>query len=803
MNAIWKSGLLAGTSLGLLSGMAHAQGAGVTDAAASDVVVVVGSGRTYSSNETTREMANQQAPLTSVLAQIDNLPGVHVTEGDQFGFDDWSTGVAIRGFQSNLSEQQIGITIDGLPNGNSNYGGGSKANRYIDTQNLGGIIVSQGTADIASRSNEALGGTLNFTTRDPLDEARATVSGAYGDFDAKRAYVSYDTGLIGNTDLAAWFSVSTQSATDWVNQSAENERDHFAAKIAGDVGGWGLTAYLSFDETHEDNYEQLYSEAEWEENKEWDRLIDEWTSIPYVNQMYRKGWSTLRENGFAYLQVERELFDGFTLNAGAYRHDQDGRGDWLPPYVVDIIADTGAESELSLSSPVQGGAALGRLFFVDAAGEALSPDPTCESTITFPYGGAGPEYDPGCYPATAIPVQSYRHTHYQKERTGFTADADWTANFGNIDNTLRVGLWYEDATRYEYRDWHLLTDARVGYEYDETAYWQQYSVEFPQTTFKWYAEDSITFGDITVRGGVKQFNNEVERMDVFAPANAFTNFSVESDSDLLWSGGVSYQPAFADGLELFAGYAENFKSISDAVVERTGTDTNGNGVVDAGEEAPLPDPETAENWEVGARYVGSRVRGSLTYFNTTFEDRLFFLSNTTVAGPDYLVGTSGSFFNAGGIESQGVEVAAQILINENWSVYSSYTYNDSTYIGTGDPLVDAAQGITPGNRVTGIPENMFVLSTDFERGYFFGGVSAKFVGDRFVDVSNSWVADDHLETDLYLGVQLEAFSDALDSFEARLTVNNVLDEDYLGGISGNAAWIASPRTAVLTVTAGF
>ena len=94
----------------------------------------------------------------------------------------------MRGFQTNLAEQQIGSTIDGLPNGNSNYGGGAKANRYIDTANLGGVNVSQGTADIASRSNEALGGTLDFLTSDPLLESGVTLQGAAGEFDAQRLY---------------------------------------------------------------------------------------------------------------------------------------------------------------------------------------------------------------------------------------------------------------------------------------------------------------------------------------------------------------------------------------------------------------------------------------------------------------------------------------------------------------------------------------------------------------------------------------------------------------------------------------
>jgi iron complex outermembrane receptor protein len=56
------------------------------------------------------------------------------------------------------------MTIDGIPNGNANYGGGAKVIRFIDNENIAGVNVSQGTADISSRSNEALGGTLDFPT---------------------------------------------------------------------------------------------------------------------------------------------------------------------------------------------------------------------------------------------------------------------------------------------------------------------------------------------------------------------------------------------------------------------------------------------------------------------------------------------------------------------------------------------------------------------------------------------------------------------------------------------------------------
>ena len=215
-------------------------------------ISVIGKSVSYANNQTSETMLLQQSSLTSVLSVIDNLPGVLINEGDTFGTDDWSTTVSIRGFQLSQDEQQIGITVDGIANGNSNYGGGAKANRYIDTENLSTVEVSQGTSDIASRSNEALGGTLNFVTIDPGAEEQMIFSTTLGDFDAQKMFVRYETGEIAK-DTYAWFSVSSSSNTDWVNQSAENTRDHIAAKIVSSYGDTDLTAYFSWDDAHEDN----------------------------------------------------------------------------------------------------------------------------------------------------------------------------------------------------------------------------------------------------------------------------------------------------------------------------------------------------------------------------------------------------------------------------------------------------------------------------------------------------------------------------------------------------------------------
>ena len=755
-----------------------------------DEIAVTTRSTTYNNSVVTKKLPPQQSPLTSVLAVIDNLPGVSIQEGDTYGFDDWSTTIAMRGFQVSLDVQQLGITIDGLPNGNSNYGGGSKANRYIDTGNLLGVEVSQGTADIGSMSNEALGGTLNFLTQTPEMEPRMRASVSLGEFDAERYFFRYDTGPLFNSESYAWISLSLQEATDWVNSSAENERDHIAAKIVSTIADTTeLTAYISYDDTHEDNYQRLFSAADFVNNPEWDQLTDEWTGLPYVDQLYRKGWSTLRENLFAYIKLYGEVDESLAVNGAVYAHRNNGRGDWVPPFLINVTDDGAGnpESEFLGGQTVQGGPFLARLYFVDAGGVASSPAPGCMSSILFPYGGAGPQSDPACHPDGAIPVQSYRHTHYEKERYGVTADFQWDASFGDSDNTLVGGIWYEDYLRLEWRDWHKITDTRVGFEFDEQPYWTQYNYQYPQTIFKWHLEDSVALGPVTASFGVKQFLIDIKRRDFFRDS---PNIEANSDSDVLFSGGLVYDGP-VEGLQFFAGYAENFSAFSDNILEPPVSDFSN------------LEPETAENYDVGLRYNCDRLTTSLAYYKIKFSNRLTFLDNQSVAGPNFLIGSDGTYSNAGGIESDGFELFAAILVAEELSLYAAYTYNDSTYLGTGEPLVDAEVGITPGNKIVNQPSHMLVLSADYANGPYRAGISAKYTDDRFIRFDNTWAADDYILTDLYVGVSGEDLGGALRGFDARLVLNNVLDVDYLAGIAGQGAWIGAPRTVVFTITTDF
>ena len=224
------------------------------------VSVVAEEPHIFARNVVAEPMMLQQSNITSVTSVVDNLPGVSVQEGDAYGFDDWSSNVAVRGFQVTINEAQIGTTIDGFPNGTSDYWSGSKANRFIDPMNLGGVEVSQGTADIASRSVEALGGTFNFITDDPAAERTYTASTTIGENDGKRFSMRVDTGPLFGSETRAWIAAVRQEATDWVQGSARNEREHVAAKLVSSHGRLDLTSYISYDSRSQQRIEDSAAE---------------------------------------------------------------------------------------------------------------------------------------------------------------------------------------------------------------------------------------------------------------------------------------------------------------------------------------------------------------------------------------------------------------------------------------------------------------------------------------------------------------------------------------------------------------
>lgn len=774
-----KMVLLGACSLFAVSTAAISEDA-ITDAASNDgmadfeEIIVSAEKTTFANNATDPVMMDQEPDASSVLAVIDNLPGIFVSEGGTFGSDDWSTSLSVRGFTVSLSEQQIGMTIDGLPNGNSNYGGGSKANRYIDSENMSRAIVSQGTADIASPSHEALGGTIDFQTSNPYDERRFWAGLTFGENNAQRYFFRYDTGEI-LEDTRAYFSYSNQTTDAWIGDAGDTERDHFAAKLVSDQDEWTFTGRLSWDKVHENNYQRISLE-QFEEDPDWDRLTDTVTGVPYVDQAYRPGWGTHRENWFAYVKAEYEG-ENFDFTVAPYFHENEGRGDWIPPYLVAI---TGGEEQSN--GTYYGGSIAAAYTYVDNAGTPLAPDADCTATLTFPYGGGAPANNPACYDATAIPVGSYRHTHYGKQRFGVTADAAYRIG---ENNTLRAGIWWEDATRDEHRDWHERTNILAGIEFDEDAYWRQYDRTFETDTLMLYLEDTFELGDLTLRGGIKKFYVDLARKDNFG--NEALQ-KLDSDSNILFTAGAIYNAT--DNLEVFGGFSQNFAAIKDSVIEGQASATNPN--------IPDLEGETADNFDFGFRYTNSWLRATLTGYYIKFNNRITFVSaGDGTSGIDYLEEGEGTYLNVGGIKSKGVEASISADFADYWNIYSSLTINDSEY-------ADTTADVVEGNKVALAPEFQLVGTLSYAREGMRAGISAKHVGSRYGDFANTQELDSFTLVDAWVGYSLaEGTIPGVQAVDLSLNITNLMDKRYLGGGTPGSYFIGADRQVTANLTVKF
>ncbi|MDZ7902453.1 MAG: TonB-dependent receptor plug domain-containing protein [Rheinheimera sp.] len=464
-----------------------------------EVMTVSGKKLSYANNLVDENDKLLKSPIGNVMDLVNNLPGVNVGQGDPYGADDYTTVVNMRGFVIDRADQQIGITIDGLPNGGSAYAGGSKANRYLDSENTAMVEVGQGAADIASASLDALGGTLNFISANPEEEQGGRFAHSQGSFNARRDFIRFDTGRIFE-NTTAYASLSNSFNNRWIGSGSNGfaDRLHGELKSVTELDKVKITARLSYDDTEEDNYQPV-SLAQFQNTPEWDGLTWTWTGDPDIDQNYAETWSTLRENTLLYVKTEWSLSDDLELVVTPYLHQQEGRGDWLPPYMHYPVDANGNVVKA-------GNVKTTRYKFVDAQGRPIL-DPTA-STVG------------------AKRVASYRHTHYDKDRSGALAELKYSMD----NHQLRGGLWFEQQDRRQTRDWHQVIDTAISYQFNQTPYWVQFDDQYSSDVLKYFVQDVWTLGDAQITVGLQQYLVDVKRQDFL---NGRGNDTLDSDSEVI------------------------------------------------------------------------------------------------------------------------------------------------------------------------------------------------------------------------------------------------------------------------------
>ena len=171
----------------------------------------------------TQELISRQSPGQTVLNTINLIPSVNFTNSDPFG----SAGgnLRIRGFDGN----RISLTFDGIPlNDSGNYA--IFANQQIDPELIEQVNVNLGVTDVDSPTASAAGGTVNYRTLTPRDQAGVRFSMSLGDFDYHRGFAMVETGKFTSFGTKAWLSGSFAQNHKFKGPGL-NQKTQFNAKI--------------------------------------------------------------------------------------------------------------------------------------------------------------------------------------------------------------------------------------------------------------------------------------------------------------------------------------------------------------------------------------------------------------------------------------------------------------------------------------------------------------------------------------------------------------------------------------------
>lgn len=178
-------------------------------------------------------------------------------------------------------------------------------------------------------------------------------------------------------------------------------------------------------------------------------------------------------------------------------------------------------------------------------------------------------------------------------------------------------------------------------------------------------------------------------------------------------------------------------------------------------------PETTISWDAGIEqglWRGARVKA--TYFENYLKDLIY---SKTVSS------TLQEKINAGKAESKGVELEAEQRFDKWLRLFANLTYTNAK-IKKND-----AKPATEGKRLTQVPERMFNIGGEFEKGPFSASLIGRYVGKRYANDENTdTVSGVYTSYDPYFTADAKV-SYKLTKFAAvSFSVDNIFDRDYWG-----------------------
>jgi iron complex outermembrane receptor protein len=709
-------------------------------------VTVTASGETRAVQTVNNTSMLQAAPGTSPIAVVAQLPSVDFTTSDPYGAYEWATRISIRGFNQN----QLGFTLDGVPLGDMSYGNwnGLHISRAVIDENVGRIVLSQGTGSVAMASTSNLGGGLQFYSLDPADKRSFTIDQSFGSFDAVRTYGRFESGLLPH-EVKFYLAGVYQGSNKWKGHGQIGQwYAQFNAKVVKYFGSKAVwTTYADYSNRHEVDYQDLNKIWEqklgyhWDNYGNWQEAIqaayacDGEGSYPApVNTLAANedpcdaayyGGSGLRRDFLGYSALKVALMPKLLWRVTGYGHRDDGRGLWFTPYTP-------------------------------------SPD--------------------------GSPI-SLRTSEYGISRGGFLTSLE----YDGTRNRVKGGVWFEGETWDLARRFYATSVASPMhslYHFPKNPFATQWAYSFPTTVYQFYLQEEYhVTPSLTLAAGFKTVETntdgklapEVLTSSSYTPGQ-YAQGSLESGKPFLPQFGVDWKVDQHN--ELFADGSYNVRAYQPGGYGYGNTPW---GTTQAGFDQlkKTLKPETAWSEEVGYRRNTKRTAIEVSYFHVNFNDRLL-----AIAQGVGIQGFASILSNVGGVTTNGVDAAATVQLGHGFSLYNGATWSRSVYDNNIFPA-GQAEMYTKGKVAVDAPEGLWKSELSWKDRHFFANLSSDYMSERYFTYSNDGHVAGRFLTNVGMGYHRSMLGE-LDALNLQLNVDNLTNAQYYSTIGTNGFIYSDP-----------
>lgn len=708
------------------------------NAAEGAVIVVYGQGETRQVQEVQAKDISVLLPGTSIIRAIEKLPSVNIQAADPFGNYEWSTRVTIRSFNQN----QLGFTFDGIPLGDMSYGNhnGLHISRAVSSENVGSVLVSQGTGAIGTNSTSNLGGTVESFSLAPEGRFAVDAAGTYGSEETFRGFVRVNAGTSGG--VRGYVSYGYGSTDKFRGQGTQDQ--HMVnAKIVVPVGAAELDGWVGYSDRREQDYQDMSLDMINRLGYKWDNTFPDYAlavqladiganrgetgvtptnpaagtaypgNITSVDDAYYDA-SGLRQDFLAAVGLKAPLGDSANFAIKTYYHDNHGRGLWATPYVA-------------------------------------SPN--------------------------GVPL-SIRTTEYDIERIGMFTSFDFALGA----NAITVGGWYENNDFLQARRFYTFesrtSPGRSFRDYPKDPFFTQWEFDFNTETLQYHVADKVDLGALKINFGWKGYSVTNKATPVVA--SSFPSGTIKVEDWFQPHVGFNYE--LGDTTELFGGFTQATRAFASATT--TGPFSTNQAGFDAIRDTLKP--EDSDTYELGLRYNDATFNGVVGVYLVDFSNRLL-----SVAVGSSIIGNPNALQNVGSVRSYGFEAVGDLRVTDTVKLFASYSYTEATYR---DDVLDGNGNVVAaidGAQVVDTPKHLARGEVSYDDSKLFGRVAVNYMSKRFFTFTNDQSVPDRAIVDATLGYRLT------DDIELQINATNLFDKRYVSTIGTGGFGNSGDRQTLL------